>query len=64
MVKLDRFLILDEWDAYFGGAIKSILPKPALDHFLVLLEGGGGFTKGPLPSDSRTCGLRWRVLRT
>ena len=49
MARLDRFLISDDWDLSFGGTAQSLLPRPILDHFLVLLEGGGELEGGPLP---------------
>ena len=29
--------------------MQSILPRPTLDHFLILLEGGQSLSKGPSP---------------
>ncbi|RVW28639.1 hypothetical protein CK203_081350 [Vitis vinifera] len=46
--RLDRFLVTDNWDNLFNGAVQGILPRPVSDHFLVLLEGGG-LKRGPSP---------------
>ena len=50
MARLDRFLVTEEWDSFFGGARQSILPRPTSDHFSVLLERGGGGIVGRGPS--------------
>ena len=49
MARLDRFLVTDDWDTHFSGAKQNLVPRPASDHFLVLLEGGGLSGRGPLP---------------
>ena len=49
MTRLNRFLVTDDWEVHFGGARQSLLPKPLLDHHLILLEGGGCPMRGPLP---------------
>ena len=49
MVRLDRFLISEDWDCLFGGVNQSILPRPSLDHFPILLEGGRRRATGPAP---------------
>ena len=49
MARLDRFLVTDDWDELFDGAIQKILPKLNSDHSPVLLEGGGLILRGPLP---------------
>ena len=46
--RLDRFLVTDNWDNLFNGAVQGILPRPVSDHFPVLLEGGG-LKRGPSP---------------
>ena len=46
--RLDRFLVTDNWVNLFNGAVQGILPRPVLDHFPVLLEGGG-LKRGPSP---------------
>ncbi|RVW26431.1 hypothetical protein CK203_086137 [Vitis vinifera] len=61
--RLDRFLVTDNWDNLFNGAVQGILPRPILDHFLVLLEGRG-LKRGPSLSDSRICGWRRRASKT
>ena len=33
MARLDKFLITNDWEDYFGGAFQSLLPRPTLDHF-------------------------------
>ena len=43
--RLDRFLVIEDWDAHFGG----VEQRPVSDHFPILLEGGGGLVRGPLP---------------
>ena len=48
MTRLDRFLISDEWENYFGTVNQKILPKPLSDHFPILLTGGGSIVRGPL----------------
>ena len=45
MARLDRFLVLDNWEDHFGNVTKTILPKPLSDHFHILFFfffGGGG----------------------
>ena len=49
MARLDRFLITDDWDNYFGNATQSTLPRPFSDHFPILLIGGGSLVRGPTP---------------
>ena len=49
MVRLDRFLFSEDWDCLFGGVNQSILPRPTLDHFPILLEGGRRRATGPAP---------------
>ena len=46
---LDRFLVTEDWDACFRGVGQSLLQRPVSDHFPILLEGGGGLVRGPLP---------------
>ena len=47
--RLDRFLVIEDWDAHFGGVEQSLLQRPVSDHFPILLEGGGGLVRSPLP---------------
>ena len=47
MARLDRFLILDDWEFFFINVNKRILLKPLLDNFLILLIGGGSIVRGP-----------------
>ena len=49
MARLDRFLITDDGDGYFGGSVQSLLPRPTSDHFPVLLVGGGTSHKRLMP---------------
>ena len=49
IARLDRFLVIDDWDELFDGAIQKILPKPTYNHSPVLLEGVGSNLRGPLP---------------
>ena len=49
MMRLDRFLIIDAWDCFFGGVVHSLLPRPTLDHFSMLSEGGGDVARGLMP---------------
>ena len=46
--RLDRFLVTDEWDRMFNGAMQGILARPVFDHSPILLEGGG-LKRGPSP---------------
>ncbi|RVW66488.1 Transposon TX1 uncharacterized 149 kDa protein [Vitis vinifera] len=39
--KLDPFLVIDNWDSLFDGSVQGVLPKSVLDHFPILLDGGG-----------------------
>ena len=46
--RLDLFLVTDNGDNLFNGAVQGILPRPVPNHFPVLLEGGG-LKRGPSP---------------
>ena len=46
---MDRFLVTEDWDAHFRGVGQSLLQSLVSNHFLILLEGGGGLVRGPLP---------------
>ena len=46
--RLDRFLVTDEWDKMFNGAMQGILARPVSDHCPILLEGGS-LKRGPSP---------------
>ena len=39
--RLDHFLVLEGWQDHFNGLLKRVLPRPALDHTPILLDGGG-----------------------
>ncbi|RVW20304.1 Transposon TX1 uncharacterized 149 kDa protein [Vitis vinifera] len=41
MTRLDRFLVSEDWESHFKGAVKCTLPRPVSDHFPILLDGGG-----------------------
>ena len=49
MARLDRFLVLEDLDMFFGGVNQSILPNLTFDHFPILLYGGDRPSKGPMP---------------
>ena len=49
LAKLDRFLVTDEWENYFGNMLQSILPRPLSNHHSILLKGGGSAIRGPMP---------------
>ena len=40
MARLHKFIISEDWDYLFGTVNQSILPRPTLDHFPILREGG------------------------
>ena len=44
--RLDRFLVTQNWLDQFSGVVQSRLPRPTLDHFPILLKGGG-LRQGP-----------------
>ena len=46
--RLDRFLVNEEWDCRLSGSRQCVIPRPVLDHFPILLEGGG-LRRGPSP---------------
>ena len=45
---IDRFLIYEDWEAHFQGAIQVVLVKPVSDYSPILLDGGG-IRRGPTP---------------
>ena len=38
--RLDRFLVLEDWECHFSNLSQSLLPKPTSDHAPILLDGG------------------------
>lgn len=44
--RLDRFIVLEDWEGYFSGAIQSLLPRIVSNHCPILLDCGGT-RKGP-----------------
>ena len=56
MARLDRFLVIDDWDVSFEGARRCLLPRPTLDHFLVFLERGATQLEDHHLPGLRTCG--------
>ena len=46
--RLDRFRVTQNWLDHFNGVVQSRLPRPTLDHFPILLMGGG-LRRGPSP---------------
>ena len=47
--RLDRFLILDQWEDHFSAITQSALPRMVSDHSPIVLEAEGFFRKKPLP---------------
>ena len=46
--RIDHFLIFEDWEAHFQGAIQVVLARPVFDHSPILLDGGG-MRRGPTP---------------
>lgn len=40
MFILDCFLITEDWEKQFSGTVQFTLPRPVLNHFLIMLDGG------------------------
>ena len=49
MARLDKFLVIDDWDVFFGGSYQRLLPGTTFDHSPLLLVGGGVSARGPMP---------------
>ena len=60
MARSDKFLVLNNWTLILE--IQSLLTKLTLDHFLVLLEGGGVPTKGPMPFRFESMWLKAKIF--
>ena len=51
------FLVMDDWNGYFGGGpVQSLLPRPTSVNFPLLLVGGGALLRGPTPFRFEKCG--------
>ena len=37
--KLDRFLVLEDWEGRFTRVVQCVLPKPVSNHSPILLDG-------------------------
>ena len=48
MSRLDKFLVMADWESQFSNVIQSTLPRPVSDHCLVLLDSDG-IKSGPSP---------------
>lgn len=49
IISLDRFLVSDDWEEYFGSVAQATMPRPVSDHLPILLEGWGSLFRGPIP---------------
>ncbi|RVW32631.1 putative methyltransferase PMT13 [Vitis vinifera] len=47
-LRLDRFLVSEDWECYFSGIAQCLLHRLVYDHFPIVLNGGG-LRKGPSP---------------
>ena len=47
IARLDRFLITDDWENYFGNVTQSTLPRPLSNHFPILFIGEGSLVHNP-----------------
>ena len=48
MSRIDKFLVSGDWESYFSRVTQSTLLRQVLDHFPILLDGGG-IRSGPSP---------------
>lgn len=48
MSRLNRFLVSEDWEIHFNGAVQYILSRPVSNHFPILLDEGG-LRRGPTP---------------
>ena len=48
MSRLDRFLVMDDWESQFSNVIQSTLSRPVSDHCPALLDSDG-IKSGPSP---------------
>ena len=55
--RIDRFLVLRDWESYFSRVTQSTLPKPVSNHFPILLDGGG-IKSSPSPFRFETMWLK------
>ena len=62
MSRIDRFLVSGDWESYFSEVTHSTLPKPVLDHFPILLDGGG-IRSGPSPFRFETMWLKFEGFK-
>ena len=40
-MRIDPFLIFEDWEVHFQGAIQVVLARPVFAHSPILLDGGG-----------------------
>ena len=47
-MRIDWFLISENWEVNFQGVIQVVMARPVSDHSPILLDGGG-MRRGPTP---------------